>query len=389
MKSVLAPIGIAAGGDDSLAVTVPWWRTDLTGEVDIIEEVARAIGYGDIEERRGVAAPQAVDDALYEQEDELARSCAALGYREIVSIALQGSRTVGAWERSGLPFWSGLATVVNPLSDDQRFLRPSLLPGVLSAATRVWPRADGRLKLFEIGHIFRNPGSEPESRVAASGEDGAYADNGAIEWPSLCGLAAFGDIGDAGALDRRLLELKGDAEWLVSRFTPSRVETIPEPRAYFHPGAAGNLVVSDRTVAKFGRIHPSLARAYELPEATYAFFLYMENLPRMRPVRPFAALPKFPGTRRDLALVVGEEVAAGQLMQAIRAANVPAFEDVRAFDEYVGPQVENGKKSVALAVMLRRMDATITDAEADASVNALAEMLREKFDAVVRGPALA
>jgi phenylalanyl-tRNA synthetase beta chain len=386
MKSAIEPIGMSAQGDNPICVTVPWWRPDLVEEVDIIEEVARSVGYDGIEERRAVAAPQSVDDSLFRQEQILARGCASLGYHEIVSIALLGTRAIAAWERSGLPYWTRLATVINPLSDDQRFLRPSLLPGLLSAASRAWPRAGGQLQMFEIGHIFRPLESEVEPQQS---HDGMYAENGVLEWPSLCAVASFAEDQERGTIDRRLLEVKGGAQWLVSSLAGVPGDSVPHQRAYFHPGAAANLVLDGKTVAKFGRLHPRLANAYELPPSTYAFMLYLEAMPHEQPVRVYTPLPKFPGTRRDIAVVVPEEVTAGDLMRVVQAAGVPFFERVDAFDEYVGPQVEQGKKSIALAVMLRRADTTITDAQADTSVRVIVDALRDAHGAVLRGPSSA
>lgn len=384
MREALAPIDITATGDDPMQVTIPWWRPDLVAEVDIVEEVARAIGYAGIAEQRVAAAPQSVDDALFYQERTLASACAALGYREVVTIALQGSRVIAAWERSGVPYWKELAAVVNPLSDDQRFLRPSLLPGLLSVASRAWPRAGGSLRLFEIGHVFRPLGSES---TELRSHDGMYAENGVLEWPSLCGLVVFAEGNESGAVDRSLLGVKGETEYLIGLFGGRGAETTPHPRAYLHPGASGNLKVAGRTFAKFGRLHPRLADAYDLPQTAYTFMIYMENLTRARPLRRYVPLPKFPGTRRDIAVIVDEKVTAGELMAAAAQASPPAFVGIAAFDEYVGPQVESGKKSVALAITLRRTDATITDPEADASTNAIVAVLREKFGAVLRGPA--
>jgi len=113
--------------------------------------------------------------------------------------------------------------------------------------------------------------------------------------------------------------------------------------------------------------------------------LYMENLGHVKPVRRFEPLPKYPGTRRDLAVVVDEAVTAGELMRTVRDAGAPAFESVAAFDEYTGPQVGAGKKSIALAVMLRRLDTTITDDEADRSVDRIVQRLHETFGASLRG----
>ena len=137
-------------------------------------------------------------------------------------------------------------------------------------------------------------------------------------------------------------------------------------------------------MAKFGRLHPRLARAYELPELTYAFMLYLENLPKERPVIRYRPLPRYPGTERDIAVVVDESVTAADLMAAIRGADLPAFENVIAFDEYRGAQVPPGRKSLALRVGLRLGGATITDAQAQASMDRALDVLRERFGAVLR-----
>lgn len=357
-----------------MRVTIPWWRPDVALEVDLIEEVARSRGLDRIEDRRDSAQPQTVDESAYRQERRLAQLAAALDYREIVSIALQGSRAIAAWERSGLAYWTSRVGVVNPLSDDQRFLRPSLLPGLLAAAERSRGAAAGEeVRFFEIGHVFRDGGDEKTG--------------GVLEWPSFAALACFESADESGSVDRRLLAVKGDAERLIAACTSARLDASPKSRSYFHPGASADLVAGGKTVAKFGRIHPRLADAYDLPATSYALLLYLERLPMLRPPVAFAALPRFPGTRRDIALVVDESVYAGDLLRAVRSANAPLFEDVRAFDEYAGAQVPAGKKSIALAVMLRRTDATITDAQADASMKLIVDTLHAEFAATLRGPA--
>src|SRR5579872_2429015 len=382
MRAAIEPIGLAAEGSDPFVVSIPYWRTDLNEEVDIIEEVARAIGFDNIPERRVAASPQSVDEGLFVQDSILARSFAASGYAECVTIALGGSKMKSAWERSGLPFWSKVVEVTNPLSDDQRFLRPSLLPGLLTVATRAWERADGAVRLFEIGHVFRPLDSSDEPKPAAG--SGAFDENGVLEWPSLCGLAMYPPADSAGSLDRRLLEVKGDVVRAIETLTREPFKTVPAPRSYFHPGASADLVIGERTVAKFGRVHPLLARAYDLPADTYAFMLYLENLPQRKPVRTFEPLPRYPGTTRDIAVVVAENVSAQDLTEACRAAGGDLCESVRAFDEYRGPQVEAGKKSIALKIALRRKDATITDAEADTAMEKILAGLRDRFAASLR-----
>ncbi|HXW52261.1 MAG TPA: phenylalanine--tRNA ligase subunit beta [Candidatus Acidoferrales bacterium] len=384
MKETLGLIGLEAQGDAELEVTVPYWRPDVVEEVDVIEEVARGIGYDAIPEVRAVAAAQSVDEGLYDQETFLARGFRALGYNEIVTIPLQGAKAIAAWERSGIPFWKELVSVTNPLSEDQRFLRPSLLPGVLSTASRWWSQSQGDVRLFEIGHVFRPLETHGAATTEPGKHSGAYVENGVIEWPSLCGVLVFARDDADATLDRHALETKGEIETVMRQLVSGDLETQLKERMYFHPGAAATLRVGGKPLAKFGRVHPKLARAYELPQTTYAFSLYLENLAQQKPVVNFKPLPRFPSTRRDIAVVVEASIEAGALMAAVRASGAPYFESVRAFDEYQGPQIGAGKKSVALAVVLRKADGTLTDAEANASKDAIVAALRTQFGASLR-----
>jgi phenylalanyl-tRNA synthetase beta chain len=391
MKEALRTIDLEAKGDSDLEVTVPYWRSDVTEEVDVIEEIARGIGYDAIPEGRVVAAPQAIDEGLYDQETLLSRAFAAVGYHEVTSIPLQGAKTVSAWERSGIPYWRDLVEVINPLSEEQRFLRSSLLPGLLEAAAKWWPQPSGDLRLFEIGHIFHAPSNDEAHTDEANGaadlqvghHAGVYTENGVVEWPSLAGIVAFEDAEAKGTLDSGLLQMKGDVESVLAPLCGD-LTAESRGRAYFHPGAAGVLRAHGRVVAKFGRIHPRLARAFELPQTTYAFALYLENIAQHKPVVQYRPLPKFPATKRDIAVVVDASVPAGDLMDVARASGAAYVESVRAFDEYQGPQIGAGKKSVALSVVLRKPDGTITDEEANASKDAIVAALKARFGAALR-----
>ncbi|HLW38098.1 MAG TPA: hypothetical protein VKR99_06685, partial [Candidatus Eremiobacteraceae bacterium] len=127
-----------------------------------------------------------------------------------------------------------------------------------------------------------------------------------------------------------------------------------------------------------------LTRAYDLPPATYAFSLYLERLPQYAPVRVYEPLPRFPGTTRDIALVVEQGVNAGELASAARQSGAAYLIDVEAFDEYRGKQVGDGKKSIAFRIVLRRPDATITDDEANASTAVIVAALKRQFGATLR-----
>ena len=385
MKDALRAVELEPAGDALLDVTVPYWRPDVTEEVDIIEEIARGIGYDSIPAVPAVAAPQAVDEGLYDQETTLARRLAALGYDEIATLTLQGQRTLAGWTRSGLEFWSDVVELQNPLSEDHRFLRPSLFPGLLTTAEHWWPRPNGALRLFEVGHIFRAATqSAHEDKSEHNPHTGVYTENGVREWPSAAGLAVFADADADDAIDRRLLDVKGEAEAAIASLAGSQAVARAHARWYFHPGAAGDLLIGDKVVAKFGRLHPKLARAYELPSSSYAFALYLENLPQYPSTRAFTPLPRFPATKRDIAVVVPAELPASDLVAGVGESGAPYVEEVQAFDEYRGRQIGEGRKSVALQITLRRADGTLTDEEANASTVAIVAALVQRFGATLR-----
>jgi phenylalanyl-tRNA synthetase beta chain len=127
-----------------------------------------------------------------------------------------------------------------------------------------------------------------------------------------------------------------------------------------------------------------LARAFELPPTSYAFALYLENIAQYEPTRPYRPMPKFPATKRDIAVVVDAGVSAAELMDAARNSGAAYLESVLAFDEYQGPQIGAGKKSVALSANFRKPDATITDEEANASKDAIVAELKKRFGAALR-----
>jgi len=385
MKDALAAIEFETTGESELEVTVPYWRPDVVEEVDVIEEIARGIGYDSIPDVPIVAAPQDVDEGLYQQESLLARRFATLGYNEIVNLTLQGARVTAAWERSGLPFWQDVAILSNPLSEDHRFLRPSLLPGLLITAAKWWPRAHGELRLFEIGHVFHPVrAAQHEDEPVHNPHAGVYTENDVREWPSLAGFVAFEKAGPDSSLDQRLLAVKGELEAILGPLSGADVSVEVRERAYFHPGASGNLRAGNKVVAKFGRLHPKLARAFDLPELSYAFALHLENIAQHRPVKQYKPLAKFPATRRDIAVVVPVNVQAADLMNAVSQSGAPFFESVHAFDEYRGPQVGSGSKSVAMTIVLRKNDATITDEEANASTETVVASLAKRFGATLR-----
>jgi phenylalanyl-tRNA synthetase beta chain len=347
--------------DAVLSVTAPPWRRDLVIAADLIEEVARMEGYDEIEAVLPPVYPQRISSHEYVEENRIASSLAALGYDEIVTYSLHGPQTFEKLERSGVPATHEPVEVRNPLSEDQRYLRSALAPGLIEHFARL----DAPARVFEIGHVFnRDEGSVAELPVLAFG-------------------FAAEPLNEPLWRDSNFLRLKGDCEMLLRMVSGIDVEAVRDVRNGLHPGKTAVLMFQGREVANLGRLDPRMGRAFDVRLPVYLCNIYLDAIPEYRtPV--YRPPSKYPVTSRDLALVVDLGVTAERLSEIIAAAIGNLCLGVRAFDEYRGPQVDDGKKSVALRAVIGRADATITDEEADAAIERAITALHDEAGATIR-----
>jgi phenylalanyl-tRNA synthetase beta chain len=340
---------VAARGEDAFDVTPPAWRRDLAIAADLIEEVARVEGYDAIPSVVPSVAAHEISSAQFELENCIAAELAALGYNEIVSYSLVGRQLPES------------AEVLDPLSEDQRYLRVSLVPAMLEYFER-----HGAARIFEIGHVFRRE----NAHVAE------YA------------LASFGFSSATAAetawRDASFLRLKGDCEALIRRITGRYPETSRDTRDGFHPGKTAVMMIDGREVGHLGQLDPRVVRKRDVdaPPA-YACTLLLDRLPDYVIPR-YTPPPKFPSTYRDLAIVVDLGENAADIERLVAGTLGSACTNVRVFDEYRGPQVEAGRKSLAVRFTLQRFDATITDAEADLAVDRVVAALHKRGAAIRR-----
>jgi len=335
--------------DGHLEVAAPPWRNDLAIAADFVEEIARMEGYDAIEAAMPAVASHEISSREYELEADAARTMCALGYHETITYSLLGRRSDDAVE------------LRNPLSEEHRYLRTEIAPALLAQlACNTHP-----YRLFEIGHVFADEG-------------GLVA-----ETPVLAFAVAAERGEDPPWRDAEFLRCKGDVEALVRALTGRRPRVEPAERRGLHPGKCAALLVDDVAVAVFGRVDPRDERAYAAPFALYAGSVRLDRLPE-RLLPRYRAPSRFPSTYRDLALSLGAEVSA----EGVEAITAQAIGDictaVRVFDEYRGPQVERGRKSLAVRATMRRFDGTITDEEADAAVARAIEALHKRLGATVR-----
>jgi phenylalanyl-tRNA synthetase beta chain len=359
-----------AGAD--FTVTPPYWRGDVVIAADLVEEVARVVGYEHVRAEVPAVAPHDVDSADFDREMELATTLAGLGYTEVLTLSLQPAAVAERWRANGIAV-DAPVEIANPLSEDQRWMRFSIAPALLELAARdraVQPALSppkGPYRRFELGHVFANP-----------------AQNGATQPREDVHLTAL-HAGGESAFGR----LKSDVLALLRRATGTEARVERGTFASLHPGKTAALRVGETLAGYVGVIDPRLARAYEVADTTALATVFVESLPpRVTP--KYVPPSKFPPVDRDIAVVVGLDVLAGDLVEAVRPwarsgqAEEPLVRSATVFDEYRGPQVGEGKKSLALRIVLQSDEATLTDEQADAAMQRIVARLRERFGAVLR-----
>jgi phenylalanyl-tRNA synthetase beta chain len=359
--TALHSLGFAVGIEaNDFAVTPPPWRTDIAIPADLVEEIARVVGYDRLDAVMPIVTEQPLASAAFERDNAVAVTLAGLGYRECITLGLQPGAIAERDRSLGLDVPPPLA-ITNPLSEDQRYLRYRMLHAHLAMIARDRPRP---YRTFEIGHVFWDATPSPVERNVAT----VVAATEALDEPAW--------------RNTPFLALKSDLLAAVRALTGRDAEVVRATPLHLHPGKSADLVLDGTRVGSVGVVDPRLLRAYDIDDDVVAGWLEIEDLPA-RVVVPLTAVSRFPAIERDVAFVLGIDVPAADVVAAARAHdNVRA---AHAFDEYRGAQIDVAKKSLALRVTLQRDDATLTDAQADATITAIVADLRERFGATLRG----
>ena len=370
-RDILTRLGFQVA--DDWTVSVPSWRRDVDGPADLVEEVIRIEGIDKVEpvalpRAPGVARPTATPAQLLER--RVRRAAAARGLDEAVTWSFLS-------DAQAAPFGGGAWSLANPISEDLKVMRPSLLPGLLSAAARNLKRGAGSVRLFELGrrYLRAENGASDERAGVGIVLAGNARDRG---WQS--GKAAAFDAYDAKAEALALLAAAGAPV--------DNLQVMGEAGDAWHPGQSGTLRLGPKTIlARFGMLHPSLLKAFDLDGAVAAVDVYLDALPAKRGsgfMRPAFTPPALQSVRRDFAFLVPTTLSADALVRAVRSADKAAITAARVFDVFTGAGVEEGMKSVAVEATLQPADKSFTDAElkgiADKIVAAAA-----KQGAVLRG----
>lgn len=334
-------------------VQPPSYRFDLTIEVDLIEELARIVGYGNIPAQ----SPQAAVTMLPQTETRrplarLRQIMVARDYQETVSYAFLDAQT----ERD-LCANTSPVTLKNPLANQLAVMRSSLLGGLVGALRINIVRKQQRVRLFEAGACFTSAGYAQRERFAG-----------------LCYGAQCAEQWDMPARNVDFFDAKADVEAL---FAPAALNFVAMVHPASHPGRSAQIQFHGEAVGWIGELHPQWLQQYDIPQATVWFELDLATM--LQADVPHArGISKFPPVRRDLAVIVEDSVAVQSLLDAMQSENVPLVVELALFDLYRGKGVEQGKKSLAFRVLLQDTQKTLTDVEIDQSVARLIAVLQRQ-----------
>lgn len=342
-------------------VTPPTYRFDLSIEEDLIEELARIYGYDFIP----ASLPRAELGMLPEHEtiqtpSQLRQILAVRDYQEVINYAF-----VDASRELELTGNTTPVALKNPLSSQMSVMRSSLLGGLISNLQFNLNRKQARVRLFEIGCCFVREGE-------------AYAQSEKLA--GLCYGDAMAEQWGVPAREVDFYDAKADIEAL---FWPVAVHFEAASHPALHPGKSAQIRLDERTAGYVGELHPHLRQKIGLPKSVILFELDL-NVLMARTLRMAAEISKYPPIRRDIAVVVSENITAQALLDGMQTEKLPIISEISLFDIYRGKGVENGKKSLAFRVLLQDTEKTLTDAEADLAIAKLINILERQFGARLR-----
>lgn len=368
-RKTLEALGFRLEGDQA---HVPSWRPDVMGEADLVEEVARIASLTKLKGKPmtrdpGVAKP--ILTPMQKREAILRRTIAALGYNECVTYSFIDQTTAELFNGG-----TQATALENPISQDLSHMRPALLPGLLQAAARNQARGYMDLALFEVGLAFH--GGEPgEQHLLASG--------------LLVGNTGPKDVhGAMRGVD--VYDVKADIEAALSSIgAPAKAQILRGANDWWHPGRHGQICLGPkRVLGIFGEVHPKILRAMDVKGPAMAFTIWPAEVPfpkNASATRDALHLRDLQAVERDFAFVVNTDVEALTLVNAAAGSDKALIEEVRVFDEFIGGNLGEDTKSIAITVRMQPTEKTLTDEEIEAVAAKVVEKVTKATGGTLRG----
>lgn len=362
MIEILAKVEIEAvkESEDLLGLSIPTFRLDIHKEADILEEVARIYGYDNIKSK-SIYGVSTLGIKTYRQgfEDRIKDVLTGLGLNEILTYSFVSP---GGVDKINLPFDSEkreFIRLINPLGEETSVMRTTLLPNMLEVVYNNMSKKVPYFAGFELGNTFVKTDSEPMEKEKVS-------------------MALYGEVD--------FFNLKGAVEGLLQNVGLCGFEILPEKEnTTFHPGRCAKVEYKGEYVGVFGEIHPDVNENYGFSERVYAaeldFDMIIKNVVKSVTYQPLA---KYPGSSRDLAVVVKEEILVKEIEDIIKKNGKKLIEECSLFDIYKGEQIEAGYKSVAYSILYRSKERTLTDEDINPIQEKIVKEIEEKLEGKLR-----
>jgi phenylalanyl-tRNA synthetase beta chain len=359
VKLILGHLGfMVAGTGPVVKIAVPSWRTDVHGKADIVEEIVRIVGVDKVPMtpfERGDAPRKPTLTPIQLRTRRAKRALAARGMVEAVTwsfIAKPHAELFGGGQLA--------LALANSIASDLSDMRPSLLPGLVAAAQANSDRGFSDVALFEVGQIFK--GDQPADQlIAAAGIRHGFASSKGMgrNWSGSATADAFDAKADALAV-------------LSAAGAPMQaLQIVPGGASWLHPGRSGTIQIGPQNIlGYFGELHPRTLEALDADGPLLAFEVILDRIPdaKQKPTRakPVLDLSAFQPVSRDFAFIVDRGVKAGDIVRAAQGIDKKLITGVTVFDVYEGKRIDDGKKSIAIAVTIQPREKTLTDQEIDA-----------------------
>ena len=365
---ILTRLGMrCVAADDGWQVTAPSYRADVTIEVDLIEELARFIGYQAIP----TIMPQATLAFKEHKETEVAelrvKACLQCrGFAEVITYSF-----LSATEAALFAPQQKYLELVNPISSDLAVMRPNLLPGLVKVLQYNENRQLNRVRIFELGLKF-----------CFSDDDAGVRQEKVLA--GLCAGPRQAEHWDGTSQAHDFFDLKGDIQAIckLAGVTELRYERSTLP--ILHPGRSATIFTASQYLGFVGELHPQLLKALGLTTAVLVFELNYAALLNNGSIAKFCPISKFPGIRRDLAIIVDAGVLAEDIAKVVRDLCGSLLQDFFIFDVYCGQGIAPGKKSIGLGVVLQHDARTLVDEEIKQMMEKIVTGLQLKFNATLR-----
>ncbi len=359
-----------ASGD--LAVTLPSFRPQLAREIDLIEEIARLHGYDNV----AVSSPRAeVCPVRFSRKNTSIRTArdtlCRLGYAEAIHYSFIDASASSDFKAAFGGNGADTIPISNPLSGEWSTMRSSLLPGLIATAARNVSKGQRPVRIFEVGEVFYR----------------AQANGPVVEKTCVAALLSGNQevqLWKDPAKPYDFFDLKGALETVMAQFK-ERLEFADSERPFLSPGKSVDCILDGKTVGCLGELRPDWGRKFELEQNALVFEIDFDTLVEALPGPPrFQPIPKFPGTYRDISVLVDRSVSAQAVQDLIAAASAPLLDSVDLYDHFEGKKIEAGKKSLTFALRFQSLEKTLTDEEVNPVFEKIVQTLAEKLGASLR-----